>query len=82
MAYGMGKCKQCDNWISKEQMSTHKCVTKYIKTTEKINYLHSLFQEMEDQNINLPMGNYNLVYDILEDIRFDFELENLFNGNF
>lgn len=34
-----------------------------------IDYIHSLFQEMEDMYIDLPMGDYNLIYDMLESVR-------------
>ena len=36
---------------------------------EKINYVHCVFQELETLNISLPMGDYNLMYSYLEEIR-------------
>jgi hypothetical protein len=46
---------------------------------EKLNYIHCVFQELEDMNIVLPMGDYNLMYDIIEDIRDDFEFQKIIN---
>jgi len=36
---------------------------------EKINYVHCVFQELEDLNVSLPMGDYNLIYSYLEEVR-------------
>ena len=36
---------------------------------EKLNWLHSLMQELEDDGVVLPMGDYMEVYDIIETIR-------------
>ena len=36
---------------------------------EKTNYVHCVFQELETLNISLPMGDYNLMYSYLEEIR-------------
>lgn len=36
---------------------------------EQINFVHSTFQELENLDISLPMGDYNLMYDYLEFIR-------------
>ena len=36
---------------------------------EQINFVHCVFQELETQNVLLPMGDYNLIYSYLEDIR-------------
>lgn len=36
---------------------------------ERINWLHCLMQELEDNGVELPMGDYNDVYGILEDAR-------------
>lgn len=36
---------------------------------EHINYVHCVFQELEAQGVSLPMGDYNLVYGYLEDVR-------------
>lgn len=33
---------------------------------EQINFIHSLFQELEADGLALPMGDYNLVYNYLE----------------
>jgi hypothetical protein len=41
----------------------------------KINYVHCVFQELETLGISLPMGDYNLMYSYLEDIRELFYLE-------
>lgn len=37
--------------------------------TDGVEFIHCLFQELEDQNIRLPMGDYTMIYDILEGIR-------------
>jgi len=36
---------------------------------EKINYVHIVFQELEDMAISLPIGDYNLCYSYLEEAR-------------
>ena len=36
---------------------------------EKINYVYCVFQELEDLNVSLPMGDYNLIYSYLEEVR-------------
>jgi hypothetical protein len=38
-------------------------------TEDELNWLHSLFQEMESQGVELPMGDYLYVYTILENAR-------------
>ena len=38
-------------------------------TEDEINWLHSLFQELESQGVQLPMGDYLYVYTILENER-------------
>lgn len=35
----------------------------------RLDWLHSLIQELEHQGIELPMGDYNEVYGIIEDVR-------------
>lgn len=79
MAIGMKKCQECGLWISLEEVSTHSCVKHRDNLVEKINYIHCVFQELQDRGIDLPMGDYNLMYDILEDIREDFEFERIIN---
>ena len=37
--------------------------------SESLNWLHSLMQELEDANVELPMGDFNDVYGIIEDAR-------------
>jgi hypothetical protein len=46
-----------------------------MSNAEKINYVHCVFQELETLGISLPMGDYNLMYSYLEDIRELFYLE-------
>jgi len=41
---------------------------------EQLNWFHSLFQEFEDQKVILPMGDYSMVYDMLEDLRDTLEI--------
>ena len=82
MTFGMKNCNKCNLWISMEEVSTHECVQYYRDVSEKLNFIHCLFQEMEELRISLPMGDYTLVYDIIEDIRDDYELQKLFSGNF
>ena len=43
--------------------------------SEKINYVHCVFQELETLGISLPMGDYDLMYSYLEEIRELFYLE-------
>lgn len=38
-------------------------------TEDELNWLHSLFQELESQGVELPMGDYLYVYTILEKAR-------------
>jgi len=47
---------------------------------EQLDFVHSLFQELETQNVELPMGDYHLIYHYLENARealieFEEELE-------
>lgn len=49
---------------------------------EKINFIHCLFQELETMKIDLPMGDYSLIYDMLEDIRDDYEVNIIIQGDF
>lgn len=79
MVPGVRNCPRCRSWISLEEISTHRCVYVVDNIVEKLNYVHCIFQELEGQGIALPMGDYNLVYDILEDIRDDFEFERIIN---
>lgn len=70
MAPGIRRCMNCEGFFSVDEWARHNCILDTDPAyTEKINYIHCLFQEMEDKNINLPMGDYNLVYDVLEEIR-------------
>jgi hypothetical protein len=39
--------------------------------TVQIDWLHSLMQELENTGIDLPMGDFGVVYDILEGLRDD-----------
>lgn len=79
MAIGMKKCDKCGSWISYEEVSTHSCGLNVNNYVEKLNYIHCVFQELEGQGIPLPMGCYALMYDILEDIREDFEFQRILN---
>lgn len=36
---------------------------------EQAEFVHSLIQEIEDRGIELPMGDYALIYDYIEGIR-------------
>lgn len=36
---------------------------------DQLDFVHCLFQELESQQTNLPMGDYNLIYKYLEDAR-------------
>lgn len=76
---GMTKCQTCGLWISLEEVYSHACVLHANNIVEKLNYIHCVFQELQGQGIPLPMGDYNLMYDILEDIRDDFEFEQIIN---
>lgn len=35
----------------------------------KIDYIHALFQELEEKGIDIPMANYMTIYGYLEDVR-------------
>ena len=48
---------------------------------EKLNFIHCLFQELEDKGIDLPIGDYSLIYDMLEDIRDDYEVNRIIQGD-
>jgi hypothetical protein len=52
--------------------------TNISKSIEELNFVHSTIQELENLGIELPMGDYNLIYKYLEDARElleDYELE-------
>jgi len=36
---------------------------------EQIEFVHSLIQELENNGVELPMGDYNLIYDYIEGAR-------------
>lgn len=36
---------------------------------EQLNWLHSLVQELESEGVELPMGDYGIVYSIIEGLR-------------
>jgi hypothetical protein len=36
---------------------------------EQIEFVHCLIQELENKGIELPMGDYNLIYDYIEGAR-------------
>jgi hypothetical protein len=36
---------------------------------EQIEFIHSLIQELENKGVELPMGDYNLIYDYIEGAR-------------
>ena len=36
---------------------------------EQIEFVHSLIQELENKGVELPMGDYNLIYDYIEGAR-------------
>jgi len=40
---------------------------------ENLNFIHILFQELENLNIELPMGDYGTAYEMLESARDYFE---------
>lgn len=82
MVLGMSRCNVCGLIFSTEEKSTHKCNKNNNLKIDRIEYIHCLFQELEDLNISLPMGDYMLVYDILEDIREDLELSELIWNSF
>jgi len=44
-------------------------MTNYQQMEEKTNYVHCVFQELEVLGIPLPIGDYNLMYSYLEEIR-------------
>ena len=46
----------------------------YEKYIETLNWLRSLIQELHDDNVELPMGDYDIVYDMIEDVREYFEM--------
>jgi len=46
----------------------------YDKYIENLNWLRSLIQELHDDNIELPIGSYDIVYDMIEDVREYFEM--------
>jgi len=41
--------------------------------TENLNYVHCVFQELEGMGIELPMGDYDMVYKMLEEARDYFD---------
>tara|TARA_R110000744_G_scaffold143489_1_gene255437 strand:+ start:657 stop:827 length:171 start_codon:yes stop_codon:yes gene_type:complete len=50
----------------------HSCptlATVDVYVAEQLNWIHCLFQEIENSGYELPMGTYEIVYSILEDAR-------------
>lgn len=73
MVSGMSRCNKCETFFSLEEKSTHICNKANNLKIDRIEYIHCIFQELENLKIGLPMGGYMLVYDILEEIREDLE---------
>lgn len=73
MVLGMSRCNNCGLIFSFEEKSTHRCKQNNAIKIDRVEYIHCIFEELENLNIGLPMGDYTLVYDILEDIREDLE---------
>lgn len=46
---------------------------KNITLKEKINHVHCIIQELENNSISLPIGSYNDIYSYLEEAREYFE---------
>lgn len=82
MVSGMSRCNNCGLIFSSEEKSKHKCKEHDSLKIDRVEYIHCLFQELENLNIGLPMGDYMLIYDILEDIREDLELSELMWNSF
>jgi len=40
---------------------------------ENLNYLHCVIQELENDGVELPMGNYYMLYEMIENARDYFE---------
>lgn len=78
MAPGIRRCMNCESFFSVDEWAKHNCILDtdpgYV---EKLNFLHCLFQELEDAKTVLPMGDYNLVYDILEEVRDIMEINSM-----
>ena len=47
----------------------HSCPVPQGFVAEQLNWIHCLFQEIENSGYELPMGTYEIVYSILEDAR-------------
>jgi len=47
-------------------------------TTDQIEWLHCMMQELEASGVALPMGDYAEVYEILEAVREDLDEINQF----
>lgn len=77
MVPGISRCSMCGLVFSLEEKSTHKCKKNNSFNIDQVEYIHCLFQELESAGIQLPMGDYMVVYDILESLRESFELSEL-----
>lgn len=74
----MYRCQQCGCFFSLDEKNNHVCSKpQYSFKVDQVEYVHCLFQELESAGISLPMGDYMLVYDILESIRESLELSEL-----
>jgi membrane-anchored protein YejM (alkaline phosphatase superfamily) len=58
--------------MSMEESWLHFCAGKTNFATSNLDFIHSLFQELENSGVELPIGTYAMVYDIVEDIREDY----------
>lgn len=53
-------------WSNKKDYKIDREITTSI---EQIEFVHSLIQELENKGVELPMGDYNLIYDYIEGAR-------------
>lgn len=70
----MHQCNRCGSFLS--ERLNHACELKdsNMAKLDRVNFIISVFKELEKQGIQLPIVTYPLIYDVLSDIQEDIEL--------
>lgn len=73
----MRKCFVCEGWISLDEGISHTCLNESPIYMQQLGYISAIFQSLQGLEIGLPFGDYEIVYDILEDLRDTIEIASM-----
>lgn len=74
MVYGMHKCNRCGSFLSERFNHACELENSNMVKLDRVNFIISVFKELEKKGIQLPIVTYSLIYDVLSDIQEDVEL--------